>query len=58
MQTDHSLTGLSDAEGFVCRLQKVADLPCTDLSGEIKNGTRQDTIGSGDGWGQMLRVSH
>lgn len=51
MQADHSLMGrLSDAEGFVFRLQKLADLPCTDLNGEIKNGARQGTRGSRDDW--------
>lgn len=59
MKAGHSLSQrLSDAKGFVCRLQKVADLLCTDMPGEIKNGTRQETIGSGDDWDRMLRLSH
>lgn len=59
MQADHSLMGrLSDAKRSVFRLQKVADLPCTDLSGEIKNGARQEIIGGGDEWGQMLSLRH
>lgn len=43
---------------YANRLQQVADLPCVEVARDVRNGTKQEQIGSGGDWSPGLKFSH